>query len=124
MNELADQILNALWTGCNGKEYKEKGDYCEVESIPSDESGFRLHFGAMYESPNLGFASLKALSDLFGTEDIDVDEYRWLGCETCDYGSNYGHDIDVINPTRFVNEMNELIGQDLFELTENPEKWT
>lgn len=42
-----------------------------------------------------------ALSELFGTVDISVEnEFAEPGCPTCDWGSSYGFDIVVRNPTK------------------------
>lgn len=86
--------------------------------IEATERGFRISMGAMYESPcgsgGLTFAKLKEISELFGTDKIDVDDYAISGCETCDYGSDYGHTIDIYEPTRNIEEMKQLVGQDLY----------
>lgn len=56
----------------------------------------------MYEAPEINFSFLMELSETFGTREIDVDNYSTNneGCETCDYGSCYGHTVQVLNPTR------------------------
>jgi uncharacterized alpha/beta hydrolase family protein len=43
---------------------------------------------------------MKELSDHFGTDEIDIDGYSQRGCETCDYGSEYGHDVEIMEPTK------------------------
>ena len=35
------------------------------------------------------------LSELFGTREFDVNKYSMHGCETCDYGSRYGHELCI-----------------------------
>lgn len=64
------------------------------------DGGIEIDYGKMYDAPTLGFEALSALSELFGTKSIDVDNYANGGCETCDYGSRYGHTIQVRNPTK------------------------
>mgnify|MGYP000591318132 CR=1 FL=1 len=72
------------------------------------ESKFEITIGKMYESPcKVSFKNLVKLSEIFGTDKIDVDDYANSGCETCDYGSDYGHTIQVINPTKRIDELKE-----------------
>lgn len=73
-------------------------------------NGYELSIGAMYESPikEFNLRTLMKLSDLFGTDEIDVDNFAEGGCESCDYGSNYGHTIQIKNPTKNVEELDEL----------------
>lgn len=63
------------------------------------DNGFEIEYGCEYTSPKLDFDKLVKLSTLFGTTEIDVDDYNYSGCESCDYGSEYGHKIQVLNPT-------------------------
>lgn len=65
---------------------------------PTDSINIRI--GNMYTSPNLSFDKLLQLSKLFGTTKIDVDDYAHSGCDSCDYGSDYGHEIRISNPTK------------------------
>lgn len=58
--------------------------------------GIEITYTSMYDAPGLSFKVLKALSDYFGTTEIDVDSsIHDHGCETCDYGSSYGHYIQI-----------------------------
>jgi hypothetical protein len=66
--------------------------------------GFMLKWSAMYSHPPINFGLLKELSDQYGTDDIDVDQGSSPGCDTCDYGSSYWHDIFVRNPTKNVDK--------------------
>jgi hypothetical protein len=70
---------------------------------------FIIEWGSMYEAPHLSFDKLKALSKLFGTEKIDVDGYAKKGCESCDWGSNYGHIITIEEPTKEVESFKKMI---------------
>lgn len=49
--------------------------------------GFRV--SQMYEGVQVSLDLLIKLSELFGTRDIDTDQWHTDGCETCDFGSNY-----------------------------------
>jgi hypothetical protein len=75
--------------------------HLDIEPLSrNDKTGLEITYGRMYESPELSFSILKQLSELFGTDEIDVDDYSYSGCESCDYGSDYGHTIQVYNPTK------------------------
>ena len=45
------------------------------------------------------------LLDYFGATDItrNYESINWDGCETCDYGSEYGHDVRIVHPTKNVH---------------------
>jgi hypothetical protein len=62
--------------------------------------GFVIRYGDMYTRPVLPLKTLLALVDLFGTENIRTDAYDKAGCETCDNGSDYGHEIYVVGATK------------------------
>jgi hypothetical protein len=62
--------------------------------------GFVITAGNMYDAPDMNFTILKAIGEFFGTDEVDVDDYSFGGCESCDYGSDYGHEIQVYNPTK------------------------
>ena len=62
--------------------------------------GFEIRFTAMYESPPLTFETLKGLGGHFGTDRIDVDHISEGGFDSYDYGSCYGHAIQVYGATR------------------------
>lgn len=70
-------------------------------------NGYELEWTKMYEPPELNFNTLKELSDLFGTTNIDVDNYSQGGCETCDWGSKYGHTIQI----RDITKNHDILGQ-------------
>jgi hypothetical protein len=79
-----------------------------VEYVCDDQIG--LIYGRMYEAPVLGIESLLAIGEAFGTKSVDVNNYAHGGCDTCDYGSDYGHTIQVRNPTKNIEEARKLIG--------------
>lgn len=54
-----------------------------------------ISFGAMYETPQVGFAKLKELSILLQTDKISLNPISSPGCDTCDYGSDYCNEIHV-----------------------------
>lgn len=90
--------------------------YAHTKLILSQKkSGFEVFYAQMYETTDLDFSTLLALSELFGTRQIDVDGYSASGCESCDYGSCYGHTIDVINPTKNTEHLHELFGRNLLK---------
>jgi hypothetical protein len=92
------------------KEILDDGDYIKVAKL---DKGFEIEYGKRDSgvSPSLSFSKLKSLSELFGTDEIDVDDYcNSGGCDTCDYGSDFGHTIQIYNPTLNVEEMSLLVG--------------
>ena len=86
------QKLKSLFDGLDTCDF-----YC-------DNNHLRIKIGKMYESPNLSFAKLLEISKIFGTTNIDVDSYNMSGCESCDYGSDYGHNIDIRDATKNVKQ--------------------
>ncbi len=109
MNELKTEILKALNIYGDHSVYDTK---CKINVTNND---VLITYGQMYESPVLNFASLVKLSELFGTQDIDVDDYGYSGCESCDYGSDYGHEISIKNITKNIEEVNNLKNKDICE---------
>lgn len=77
------------------------GDEWDVKKCrhPKLGLGFEIDFTEMYEAPTLSYKMMKELSELFGTEEIDFDEYSQGGCESCDYGSAYGYRVQVYRAT-------------------------
>lgn len=73
------------------------GERIEAESI---SGGFQLDYTQEFDAPTLNFAKLQALSEHFGTVSIDVDNISQRGCQSCDYGSRYGYEIQVYGATR------------------------
>lgn len=78
----------------------------ELETWEVTRIGSRItiKYGEMYEPPVLNFSTLMELSEYFGTQEIDVDKYSVGGCESCDFGSDYGHEITIRNATRNLDE--------------------
>lgn len=99
--DLAQALINLLDSA--GGENIDK-----IEFRITNRGGFEIEYGAEYMAPELNFEILMGLSEMFGTKEIDVDDYSISGCETCDWGSDYGHTIQIYNPTKLVEEMREL----------------
>lgn len=68
--------------------------------VNEDRSAVLIDWGKMYSHPELSFTILKNLSEFFGTDNIKAEQYSFAGCETCDYGSSYGHEITVSKITK------------------------
>jgi hypothetical protein len=66
------------------------------------KDGFEVHISKMYLDHIIGLNldRLMQLAELFGTTSIDVDNYSDSGCETCDYGSAYGYDLQIRKATK------------------------
>lgn len=65
-----------------------------------------ISISAMYGSPvEINFFFLKKVSELFETDKIDVDNWSKKGCETCDWGSNYGHTIQIYETPTDIKEI-------------------
>ena len=76
-----------------------------IEVTQISPTHIRINYGQMYESPILNFKILSELSEMFGAKDINVDDFNESGCDTCDYGSDYGHDIDIKDFTVCVSDV-------------------
>jgi len=84
-------------------EYIWKDEYKYSYSKPiigieclSKGKGYTISLHRMYDSPPLNLTHLKALSEFFETDNInDVDRWNNGGCETCDFGSNYGFKLSI-----------------------------
>ena len=109
MEELDEALSDILLRAPDPSDYWGS-DKEVVVSHYSDHrgTGFEIKYGAMYGRPELNLPTLMKLVELFGTEKIDVNDYAIGGCETCDYGSDYGHTITVLNPTKCVELAAEL----------------
>lgn len=83
-------------------EHIVNGDYDFAKSYthPTLGVGFEIDFTKMYNAPELTFTMMKELSEYYGTDQIDFDEYSQSGCETCDYGSCYGYKIQIFGATK------------------------
>ncbi len=67
-----------------------------VEVEINTPSNIRVRIFNMYSPPGVTFYQLMELSEKFGTKQINAgDDFSYSGCETCDYGSEYGFDLDI-----------------------------
>ena len=106
MNPLV-QSLYALWGDDMGVVEKTTWEPVRVDS----DGTMNMKLGRMYDAPALSTEKLMALCELFGTRKIDVDGYAHRGCETCDYGSDYGHEIEVREATKNVEEFKAWLAE-------------
>ena len=104
MNPIQSKIVEILSEGC------EKYDHPEFH-ISKITDGYQIKYGQEYTPPKLNFDVLIKLSELFGTQDINVDNYSVSGCETCDYGSDYGHEIAIKHLTKNEEMLSHLVGK-------------
>ena len=64
-----------------------------------------IDFTEMYSCPiEMSYKFLRSMVEYFGTEEIDTDDIREDGCETCDYGSRYGFILHLTSPTKNIPE--------------------
>jgi hypothetical protein len=98
MNVDKVKILEALENILKSGEY-EDGEISDLRWNDTRKI-ISFRYSSMYDSPPLNFSTMKELSDHFGTDEIDIDGYSQRGCETCDYGSEYGHDVEIMEPTK------------------------
>lgn len=68
-------------------------------------------YGGEYTSPDLSFPLLIQLGRLLGTDEINFDDYDVQGCQTCGYGGDHGHEIEITNPTKHVDTLLSLAGE-------------
>lgn len=69
-------------------------------TVKQNNTYISIKIGAMYSAPKpaggiVGF--FMELSEFFGTKKIDMGSFEHSGCETCDYGSEYGFEL-IIRP--------------------------
>ena len=70
---------------------------------------YLITYGEMYDAPELSlYDLLTGLSELFGTTKINIDNYGYAGCDTCDYGSEYGHVIHIKEATKNLTKLDKL----------------
>ncbi len=69
--------------------YNERVEEDTIELRIDDNDVAHLDISRMYDYFPVNYDTMELLSNLFGSKKIDVDEYYYNGCETCDYGSNY-----------------------------------
>lgn len=103
MHHLVRELVDIIWEGDEPRKLLD----CSL-SLNKRHNGYEIEVGQMYEYVGLNFAKLMKLSELFGTQEIDVDNYAQEGCESCDWGSSYTHTIQVLHPTKSLEALEEL----------------
>ena len=89
------------WDESGLGEYDDPYSPATFEVRQVEPNSIEFDWAQMYESPRITMQFLSALSLYFGTTDVDiVGGISQPGCETCDYGSLYGHEIRVRNITQ------------------------
>jgi len=71
-----------------------------LDTIEVEFKGDIVHLtlGSMYEAPGLDLEKLLKLSEFFGTQRIRDERYAYGGCDSCDYGSDYGFTLIIGEP--------------------------
>lgn len=67
--------------------FKEERE-TEIETIFSTDE-LRVTVSQMYNFVEVDFKKMKAIGEFFETENLNVENDSYPGCETCDYGSSY-----------------------------------
>ena len=68
---------------------------CETFSIYNADGGISVEWGCEYSAPELTMSGILMLAAFLGCDPKDLKTtgtYSSRGCETCDWGSDYGHD--------------------------------
>jgi len=68
-----------------------------VEVTVNTPESVRIKISDMYSAPPMNSELIFALCEFFDTKHInDVDRWTYGGCETCDWGSSYGFELEVL----------------------------
>jgi hypothetical protein len=54
-----------------------------------------IKYGCPYSAPEFNTEKLMQLCEKLGTFKININNYDEQGCETCDYGSDYGYTFSI-----------------------------
>ena len=96
--EEIESMVREIWKSANyydAEMTREKVHPAEF-AVVVGEYKVDITVSCMYEAPGLSFAQLKELSDFFESVHINDDaRFSYGGCETCDYGSEYGFTLTV-----------------------------
>ena len=86
-----EAVINILKSAGDSYDSPEKIEWRRIED------GIEIDCSSMYGAPKITLEMLTKLAEYFGTTKIDVDNstINEQGCETCDYGSSYGHTIQI-----------------------------
>jgi hypothetical protein len=68
-----------------------------VEVATNTPESVRIKISAMYDAPPMNTQLLFPMCEFFETKHInDVDRWDKEGCETCNWGSSYGFELEVL----------------------------
>ena len=80
-------------------EAKVKEIWPDAEKVAVKETTYGtvlIELSAMYQAPGRSLTQLISLSEFLGTTDIEeASSWGFPGCDSCDYGSKYGVDLEV-----------------------------
>jgi hypothetical protein len=95
-NEEIEQKVREIWqTGRNS------WDKLNI-NINQGRDCYFIQISKMYESPGVTFKQLNELAKFFDTLNVETEsEFSHGGCETCDYGSQYGFILKISEGDKF-----------------------
>lgn len=88
--------IEKTWLDLAPEEYKWRS-VPETIKINIQPEYYEVTLSSEYCPPGLSLKHLIALSEFFGTQNITDERFSHGGCETCDYGSDYGFTL-IIKP--------------------------
>ncbi len=72
----------------------------ETEVVAYPDGSLEISVSAMYEAPGRDLKTVIALGEYLGTMNINEGgSIQHRGCDTCDYGSQYGFTL-IVNPEK------------------------
>lgn len=78
------------------------------------KNGFNVEYIFDYgdvDDIDVSFQELMKVSNAFGTVEIDINNKSSTGgCDTCGYGSTTSLTLQILNPTKLVEELSDLVG--------------
>jgi hypothetical protein len=90
--EAIQEKVQSLWPGVTAEECYGRQKYGVV--VECKAGLVAITVSQMYSAPGLSFAQLNALAEFFDTLNVETEsEFNHQGCESCDYGSEYGFTI-------------------------------
>jgi hypothetical protein len=75
--------------------HKDKDLDIKVDDI--SEKQIVVKISRMYNYVDTSFKKLKEISEAFGTDEIDLNQWSMKGCDTCDFGSSYEVTFTITN---------------------------
>lgn len=91
--------VSAIVLGTIGRDREELQDLRDLEIVVTNFSEKRIDVRVqqMYKFVDISFATLKKLSEVFGTDNIDINNWSSRGCDTCDYDSCYAVEFNILD---------------------------